>query len=100
MVFPLKPSPTLFALAEELREELPELNAYSLPYTTLHTDATCLMANGMESLSFVGLTKDGRIPDWHQVSDVYENVDPGTVAATEEFVWRLLLRLDEGTERA
>src|SRR5690554_82285 len=45
MVFPLRPSPELFGLAEELRVAHPELNAYPRPYTTLHTDATCLMAN-------------------------------------------------------
>ena len=95
MVIPLKPSPELFSLAEELRAAHPELNAYSLPYTTLHTDATCFMANGVPSLSFVGLTPDGRIPNWHVVSDVYENVDESTVAKTEEFVWRLLQRLDK-----
>ena len=95
MVIPLKPSPLLFGLAEELRRERPDLDAYSLPYTTLHTDATCFMANGIPSLSFVGLTPDGRIPDWHTVSDVYENVDAATVEKTEEFVWRLLGRLDE-----
>ncbi|MFA7461253.1 MAG: M28 family peptidase [Trueperaceae bacterium] len=95
MVIPLKPSQRLFALAEELRAQHPELNAYSLPYTTLHTDATCFMAAGVPSLSFVGLTPDGTIPNWHVASDVYENVDPATVEKTEEFVWRLLRRLDE-----
>src|SRR5690554_3903761 len=95
MVIPLKPSPLLFGLAEELRRGRPDRDAYSLPYTTLHTDATCFIANGIPSLSFVGLTPDGRIPDWHTVSDVYENVDAATVEKTEEFVWRLLGRLDE-----
>lgn len=94
MVIPLRPSQKLYALAERLRERHPELDAYSLPYTTLHTDATCLMAAGVESLSFVGLTREGEIPDWHQASDVLENVDPSTVAKTEEFVWRLLRELD------
>lgn len=95
MVIPLRPSRELFALAEELGAEQPELNAYSLPFTTLHTDATCLMANGVASLSFVGLTPAGEIPDWHQTSDVLANVDPSTVAKTEEFVLRLLRRFDE-----
>jgi len=94
MVFPLRPSPELFAIAEEIRVANPELEAYSQPYTTLHTDATCFMANGVPSLSFVGLTPGGVIPDWHQVSDVLENVDPGTVSRTEEFVLRLLRSLD------
>jgi acetylornithine deacetylase/succinyl-diaminopimelate desuccinylase-like protein len=94
MVFPLRPSPELFALAEELKGAHPELHAYSRPYTTLHTDATCLMANRIPALSFVGLTPDGEIPDWHQASDVVANVDAGTVAATHEFVWRLMRRFD------
>lgn len=93
MVIPLKPSPGLFALAEEVRTGRPELDAYSLPYTTLHTDATCFMANGIPSLSFVGLTRDGRIPDWHQASDVSDNVDAATVAKTSEFIRLLLNRL-------
>src|SRR5690554_675639 len=95
MVIPLKPSPLLFGLAEELREARPDLNAYSLPYTTLHTDATCFMANGVPSLSFVGLTPDGRIPDWHTAQDTYENVDASTMEKTEEFIWSLLRKLDE-----
>jgi len=94
MVFPLKPSPELLALAERLRAERPELNAYAKPYTTLHTDATALMVRGVPSLSFVGLTPDGVIPDWHTVGDVFERVDPGAVETTEAFVLELLRRFD------
>jgi multisubunit Na+/H+ antiporter MnhG subunit len=94
MVFPLRPSRELFALAERIRTERPELNAYSLPYTTLHTDATALMVRGVPSLSFVGLTPAGVLPNWHQVGDVVDRVDAGTVERTEAFVLELLRRLD------
>jgi hypothetical protein len=96
MVFPLRPSPELFGLAERIRSERPELNAYSRPYTTLHTDATALMVRGVPSLSFVGLTPDGVIPDWHQVGDRYERGDASTVERTEAFVLELLRRVDAG----
>lgn len=96
MVFPLKPSPELFALAEELRAGQPDLNAYSMPYTTLHTDATCFMAGGVPSLSFVGLTPEGAIPDWHTAGDTFDKVDAIALENTEEFVWRLLRRFDAG----
>jgi multisubunit Na+/H+ antiporter MnhG subunit len=96
MVIPLKPSRQLFALAERIRAERPELNAYSLPYTTLHTDATALMVRGVPSLSFVGLTPTGVLPDWHQVGDVVDRVDAGTVERTEAFVLELLRRFDAG----
>ena len=94
MVFPLRPSRELFALAEEVRVERPELRAYPKPYTTLHTDATAFMSHGVPTLSFVGLTPDGVIPDWHQVCDTVERVDPTTVERTEAFVLELLQRLD------
>jgi hypothetical protein len=62
MVFPLRPSPELFALAESLRREYPEGLVYARPYTVLHTDATAFMSRGVPSLSFVGLTSTGRDP--------------------------------------
>jgi len=94
MVFPLKPDAELFALAEAVAHGRPELNGYSLPYTTLHTDATTLMTRGVRSLSFVGLTPDGVLPNWHTVGDTFERVDPGSVERTEAFVWEMLQRLD------
>jgi hypothetical protein len=94
MLIPYRPSPELFGLAEKIKAERPDLNAYSMPYTTLHTDATCLMVNRVPSLSFVGLTPQGIIPDWHQVTDTFDRVDSKPVECTEEFVLELLRRLD------
>ncbi len=94
MVLPVRPSPELFGLAESIRKELPVGSAYSLPYTTLHTDATCFMVNGVPSLSFVGLTPGGVIPDWHTAGDTLDKVDQAAVTSNEEFVLRLLRKLD------
>lgn len=94
MLLPLYPDNTLFGLAEQLRAQHPTLNIYTQPYTFLHTDGTCLMINGVPTLSFVGLTPDGRLPHWHQLSDTVEHVDPQTVAQTEAFILELLRRLD------
>lgn len=95
MVIPYKPSPELIGLADQITSDRPDLNAYSRPYTILHTDATCLMVNGIPSLSFVGLTRDGVLPDWHQVTDTFERINVDAVTCTEEFVWELLQRLDD-----
>jgi hypothetical protein len=94
MVFPLRPDPDLRAQALAVAAERPELGAYERPYTTLHTDATAFMAAGVPSLSFVGLTPDGVIPDWHTVGDVAERVDAGALARTTDFVEALLRRVD------
>jgi hypothetical protein len=94
MLFAYKPSPELIAIADRIAVEHPEFNAYSKPYTILHTDATCLMVNGVPSLSFVGLTPNGVLPDWHQVSDTFDRINPDAVRCTEEFVLELLKQLD------
>ncbi|MDF1521625.1 MAG: M20/M25/M40 family metallo-hydrolase [Trueperaceae bacterium] len=94
MVFPLRPDPDLRARALALASERPELGAYERPYTTLHTDATAFMAAGVPSLSFVGLTPDGVIPDWHTVHDVLERIDPDVLARTTDLVEALVRRVD------
>ncbi len=94
MVIPFKPSPELIGMADAIRRERPDVGAYAMPFTTLHTDATCLMVNGVPSLSFVGLTPDGVIPNWHQVTDTIDRVAAKPIEDTEEFVLELLKRLD------
>ena len=93
MVLPLKPAAELLALADTIRRERPELDAYSQPFTTLGTDATCLMVNKIPAMSFVGLTPSGTLPHWHQASDIFENVNPEAVEHTEAFVLEMLKRL-------
>lgn len=94
MVIPYKPAPELIKIADAIKAERSDLNAYTRPFTVLHTDATCLMVNGVPSLSFVGLTPAGAIPGWHQVVDTFDRVDQTAIEATEEFVLELLRRLD------
>jgi hypothetical protein len=94
MVIPYKAAPELLGLAATIQAERPDFNAYARPFTTMHTDGTCLMINQVPSLSFVGLTPAGQIPNWHQVTDTFERVDSTTVEQTEEFVLELLRRLD------
>jgi hypothetical protein len=93
MVFPIKPSKELLAVADALRLAHPEWNAYAKPFTTLGTDGTCLMLSKVPALSFVGLRPDGTLPHWHQASDVFENVDPAVVENVEAFVMEMLKKM-------
>ncbi|MFN2322388.1 MAG: M28 family metallopeptidase [Trueperaceae bacterium] len=98
MVFPLRPDPDLRTRALALAADRPDLGGYERPYTTLHTDATAFMAAGVPSLSFVGLTPAGVIPDWHTVGDVVERVDAGVLARTTDFVEALVRGVDAGSK--
>ncbi len=94
LVVPVRPSAELLALADAVRAAHPEWNSYSKPFTTLGTDATLLMLRKVPALSFLGLTPDGTLPHWHQVSDTFENVDPDVVEQVEAFVMEMAKRLE------
>jgi Zn-dependent M28 family amino/carboxypeptidase len=94
MVVPYKAAPELIGLAEKIKAERPDFNAYMKPFTAMHTDAMCFMVNKVPTLSFIGLRPDGVIPNWHQVTDTFDQVDATVVEQTEEFVLELLRRLD------
>ena len=100
MLIPMRPSQELLDLAAGIQNENSGQNVYSKPFTTLHTDATCLMSHGIPSLSFVGLTPDNTLPNWHRRTDTLAEVDPGTVEAVDNFVLEMLRRLDSGPSAA
>jgi Peptidase family M28 len=95
MLIPYRPSSELLHLAERIRQERDDPGIYPMPYTTLHTDGTCLMTHGIPTITFIGLTPDGRLPNWHQVTDTIEEVEPETILAYDQFVMEMLHRLDQ-----
>jgi hypothetical protein len=99
MIFRVKPSPKLIELANQIKSDRHEFDLYSLAYNTLHTDGTCMMANGIPTISFVGLTPGGEIPDWHKQSDIFNNVEPDTVINNEAFVYELIQNMDAAVEK-
>jgi len=94
MIFPARPSQELIKLADQIKVDRYELEAYTLPFNTLHTDGTCMMLNGIPTISFVGLTPGGLLPDWHKTSDVFNNIAPDTVKNNELFLFELIQRID------
>ncbi|MFN2128107.1 MAG: M28 family peptidase, partial [Anaerolineales bacterium] len=98
MIFRVNPSPELIRLADQVKADLNEIEIYSLPFNMLHTDGTCMMLNGIPTISIVGLTPGGEIPDWHRQSDIFNNIDPVTVNNNELFVSELLHRINSEVE--
>jgi hypothetical protein len=98
MIFRVNPSPELIRLADQVKADLNKIEIYSLPYNMLHTDGTCMMLNGIPTISIVGLTPGGEIPDWHRQSDIFNNIDPVTVNNNELFVSELLHRINSEVE--
>ncbi|NHJ12966.1 MAG: M28 family peptidase [Candidatus Thorarchaeota archaeon] len=94
LIFPFESDPELIRIAGEVSKAHPDLGAYSTEMKGAYTDGAIGIKEGLRCLTFVGYRKDGVIPNWHQPSDVIENVDWNTVHRTYEFVWHLLRHLD------
>ena len=60
-----------------------------------YTDSAIGIKAGLRCLTFVNYRQDGPIPDWHQPTDVIENVDWDVVQRTEAFVWLLMQSIDQ-----
>lgn len=90
LIFPLSSDSELVQLADTLAAEHPSLGAYSSELKGGYTDGAIGIKAGLRYLTFVNLRPDGVIPNWHQPTDVFENVDWDVVQRTESFVWHLI----------
>ncbi len=92
-----RPDSGLLSAARAIAKQRPELGAYEKPVRLGYTEGAVGAKHGLRTLTFVDLTRsDGVLPLWHQVEDRVENIDPDTLARTEEFAWELLRRIDSG----
>ena len=94
ILVPLKYPPEMLALLEQIAKDQPDLGGRANPQPGAFTDAAFPLKAGLKTLGFLGFTRDGWIPNWHNQTDVFANVDADAVARAEQFVLELLRRLD------
>jgi len=91
--------PELIRLAEELSRrrggEVKPLANWLLP-----TDGLLPAKQGFRALSFLALTDDNAIPNYHWHTDTIERVERDVVELTEQFVWECLRELEERSRAA
>lgn len=90
-----KASRKLVALAGKVRQARPELEVEQGVYTLMSTDILPVLVRGYKGMSFLA-TRDGLLPNWHWVTDVYEHVEEETVNTCYEFVGNMLELLSKG----
>lgn len=96
-LLPMKYPAEMLALAKEVAAEHPELQARPEDHVPgVYTDGIHALKANLRCLAFVGLNRRRWIPNWHQKSDVFANVDADAVERTERFVWEVLQRFDQG----
>jgi hypothetical protein len=95
MTLPHDSDPALVALAADIARRRPELGARPRVFTTAYTEGAIGVKAGLHTLTLLGLTPDGFVPNWHRLSDTADRVDRAALDRAEAFVWELLLAIDD-----
>jgi hypothetical protein len=84
----------LLALADAAALERPDLGAYSRRLGSGYTEGLPALQRGLRAITLCGLTREGELPHWHQVTDTVENVDREALVRNFAFIRELLERID------
>lgn len=95
LIFPLSSDIELVKLADIVAIQHPSLNAHPFEMKASYTDSAIGIRAGLKCLSFVNYRPDNFIPNWHQPSDVIDNIDWKVVKKTADFVWNLIQLIDK-----
>lgn len=83
------------ALAQETARRHPELRVTGRPVTITDEVAT-LRNRGYRAIGLVGIGPDGWPANWHQATDVVENIEPDSLETAAKFALAMLETLDSG----
>jgi hypothetical protein len=83
----------LLAMAEDAAKNM---NIRPQSYRTMPTDATAALARGYKAMSVMAFA-DGALPNWHWITDTYENVSEENIKKASEFILSIIRGIDEET---
>lgn len=95
-MFPtFKSSPELLEACHQVQRDNPSLGVKQGVYNLMSTDALPALVRGYRAISFLAVDDHGLLPNWHWLSDTYENVEETTLGQAQAFVAELLEALDK-----
>lgn len=94
LLMPKKASSTLLDAAKE-SVNIKNLPVDFRPYKLLTTDATAVMVRGYGAVGVMGIDEKGLLPNWHWVTDTFENVIPENLENARELVLGILRELEK-----
>ena len=95
-MFPVfKATPALIQACDKVAARRSDLGVTPGVYTLLSTDAMPALVRGYKAVSFLAISEEGLLPNWHWPTDTADNVDVATVESAVEFVVELVRGLGE-----
>ena len=98
-MFPVFKAPAeLIEACQRVAKRRPELGVRQGVYNLLSTDAMPALVRGYKAVSFLSMSDEGLLPNWHWPTDTFENVELKTVETAVEFVVELVTELGKAQE--
>jgi VIT1/CCC1 family predicted Fe2+/Mn2+ transporter len=94
IIVPFKSDPALVEIAERLRREHPEWQAYPAKISGGNSELSDAVRFKVPAICLFGLKPDGEAPYWHQRSDTFDKMDPQVMERTWEFTWQMVQQVD------
>lgn len=95
IIIPFYADRRLARLAEQVARQHPELEAYPVRITGGNTEAANSLRAGIPAICFIGLTRDGAAPYWHQAQDMVDKMNQDIMARNYAFAWHFIQALDQ-----
>jgi hypothetical protein len=97
IVIPYHAGPGMVALIEKLNAAHPEWQAYRTSVSGGNTEmADCIEAD-VPAITFMGITRDGVMPYWHQPGDTFDKMDFAIMEKTYAMTWAFINALDQAS---
>jgi hypothetical protein len=93
MINAYTPDTASLRLAEQTSHDHPELRVHGQEMTIVEEVGT-LRGRNFRGICLVGVGRDGWLANWHQYSDITENIVPEGVERAARFAYRMAQKLD------
>jgi hypothetical protein len=90
---PYTPDPESLAWAADTARANPDLGVQGRPMA-MTEEVGSLRGRGYRGICLAGVGPDGWLHNWHQYSDIADNVEPAGLERAARFAWAMIKRLD------
>jgi len=86
--------PALVERAQQIAQDHAELKVKPHSFRGAYSEGAIGGKYNLRVLSFGSTSRDGRVPEWHRMTDVVEEIDMDVVERCERFTWEILKSID------
>jgi hypothetical protein len=97
-IVPFHSDPQLTREAERLAGDHPEWNAYASRISGGNSEQSDAVRFRVPAIAFVGVTKSGIAPYWHQRQDTFDKMDPEVMARAWEMTLAMIHEIDRAED--